>query len=175
MTVGVISVLLRPLGLVRPFSVPTGAMAPAVSAGDHLLMEGISYLMRDVRRGDIVVFKTDGIPEMAPQRAGTIYIKRVAGLPGDTLRISGGKLYVNESHLPLKNASGEIHYANLTGSRMLTSADDTVAVPEGYYFVLGDNSTNSYDSRYWGFVPAENILGCAAFCYWPSHRVGVIR
>ena len=97
--------VLRVCGLVRPFSVPTGAMTPAVSAGDHIMMEGITFLSRRPRRGDIVVFKTDGIATLPPA---TIYLKRVAGEPGDHVRISGGKLFVNDKQVSLSNAVGEI-------------------------------------------------------------------
>ena len=96
-------VVLRVCGLVRPFSVPTGAMTPAVSAGDHVMMEGVTFLSRQPRRGDIVVFKTDGIASLP---AATFYIKRVAGEPDDHVRISGGKLFANDKQISLSNAAG---------------------------------------------------------------------
>ena len=170
--VGVFIVLLRPLGLVRPFKVPTGGMTPAISPGDHLFMDGFTFLIRKPSRGDIIVFKTEGIQSLPPD---TIYNKRVVGLPGERLRISSGKLYVNDTHIPLKNAAGEIQYVFLPHSRYLASDTDTVAVPEGHYFVVGDNSSNSADSRVWGFVPARNIMGRAAICYWPPKRMGGIK
>src|SRR5436189_5559529 len=94
-------VLLRAVGLVRPFSVPTRAMAPAISPGDHIMMEGFTFWARKPRRGDVAVFKTDGIDGIAPSQAAAIYVKRVAGEPGDRLRISDGKLYINDQHVAL--------------------------------------------------------------------------
>lgn len=163
--------LLRVTGLVRPFSVPTGAMAPAVSSGDHVMMEGVTFLTRKPRRGDIIVFKTDGITSLP---AGTFYVKRVAGEPGDRLRISDGKLYVSEQHVILKNSAGEISYVLPKGAESMTLKTD-MTVPKGHYYVLGDNSGNSLDSRFWGSVPAENVLGRIAFCYWPPHRTGSVE
>src|SRR5690242_5535755 len=98
---------LRISGLIRPFSVPTGGMAPAVSGGDHVMMEGVSFLVRKPRRGDIVVFKVDGIPSL-PE--GQVYVKRAVGLPGDVLRLSDGKLLANEIQISLVNEAGEIRY-----------------------------------------------------------------
>jgi len=164
--------LLRPLGFLRPFKVPTGAMTPTLSRGDHFMMEGFTFRARAPRRGDVVVFKTDGISRL---RDGMIYIKRVAGLPGDTLRISDGNLYANDTHVRLENAAGDIRYVFLPGSIHLTSRADTVVVPKGHYFVLGDDSLRSSDSRFYGFVPAENILGRASFRYWPPSRIGWVR
>lgn len=163
--------VLRVCGLVRPFSVPTGAMTPAVSAGDHIMMEGITFLSRQPRRGDIVVFKTDGIATLPPA---TIYLKRVAGEPGDHVRISGGKLFVNDKQVSLSNAIGEIAY-DLPPSAATFSPQTDVTVPSGYYYVLGDNSTNSLDSRFWGSVPRGNIIGRVSFCYWPPERVGGVK
>src|SRR5204863_160012 len=100
-------IVLRIFGLIRPFSVPTGRMTPAVSAGDHLMMEGVTFLARKPRRGDVVVFKTDGIASLPSAQ---VYVKRVAGEPGDQLWISGGKLYINGQHVALSNATGEIAY-----------------------------------------------------------------
>jgi signal peptidase I len=169
---GVGLTLLRPLGLIRPFSVPTGAMTPAVSAGDHVLMEGFSFLVRKPRRGDVVVFRTDGITMLPPA---TLYVKRIAGEPGDRLRLADGKLYINDRQVFLSNAFGEITYQLPTGpSGMATHTDLTV--PDGQYFMLGDNSANSFDSRFWGCLPAKSILGRIAFCYYsPASRVGGVR
>lgn len=159
-------IMLRICGLVRPFSVPTGAMTPAVSAGGHIMMEGVTYLFRHPRRGDIVVFKTDGIASLP---AGQFYVKRVAGEPGDHVRISGGRLFVNDKQVSLSNDVGEIAY-NLPRSVTLPQTD--VTVPIGCYFVLGDNSTNSFDSRFWGSVPRENVIGRVSVCYWPPEKAG---
>jgi signal peptidase I len=146
-------------------------MTPAVSAGDHIMMEGITFLSRQPRRGDIVVFKTDGIATLPPA---TIYLKRVAGEPGDHVRISGGKLFVNDKQVSLSNAIGEIAY-DLPPSAATFSPQTDVTVPSGYYYVLGDNSTNSFDSRFWGSVPRGNIIGRVSFCYWPPERVGGVK
>src|SRR5690348_4132479 len=86
----VILIILRLCGLLRPFSVPTGAMTPAVSPGDHIMMEGFTFLRRQPCRGDIIVFKTDGIAMLPP---GQFYVKRIAGEPGDHVQISEGKLF----------------------------------------------------------------------------------
>ena len=163
--------ILRVFGLARPFSVPTGAMSPTISPGDHVLMEGVTFLVRKPRRGEVIVFKTDSIASLP---AGQFWIKRVAGVPGDRLGISGGKLYINDKHVALSNEVGEISYLLPTGAERMAPLTN-VTVPIGLYYVLGDNATNSYDSRFWGFVPAKNILGRVAFCYWPSERVGGVR
>jgi signal peptidase I len=164
-------ILLRIFGLLRLFSVPTGAMTPAVSAGDHVVMEGVTFLTRNPRHGDIVVFRTDGIASLPPAQ---FYVKRVAGEPGEQLRISEGKLFVNDKRVALSNAVGEITY-DLPPLSGAFSPKTEMTVPEDCYFVLGDNSTNSLDSRFWGGVPRRNIIGRISFCYWPPQRVGGVR
>ena len=165
-------VVLRLCGLIRPFSVPTGAMTPAVSAGDHIMMEGFTFLSRQPHRGDIVVFKTDGIASLPPPA--TFYVKRVAGEPGDHMRISDGKLFVNDKQVLLSNDLGQITYY-LPSSTGKFSLQTNVTVPIGSYFVLGDNSINSSDSRYWGTVPRGNIIGRVWICYWPPERAGRVK
>jgi signal peptidase I len=104
----------------------------------------------------------------------TIYVKRVAGEPGDHLRISGGNLFINDKQVVLSNALGEITYQFPDRASGMPPQTD-LTVPADQYFVLGDNSTNSFDSRFWGCVPAENILGRIAFCYAPSSRIGGVK
>ncbi len=166
-----IFVVLRICGMVRPFSVPTPGMTPAVSAGDHVVMEGFTFLSRQPRRGDIVVFRTDGITSLPPR---TFYVKRVAGEPGERVRISGGKLFINEKQVSLSNAVGEIAH-DLPPQDQILPLQTNVTVPSGCYFVLGDNSTNSFDSRFWGTVPRRNIIGRVSYCYWPPQRVGAVK
>jgi signal peptidase I len=164
-------VVLQVVGLIRAFSVPNTAMAPTISPGDYVMMEGFTFLVRKPRRGDIVVFKTDGIASLP---ASPLYVKRIAGEPRDRLRISEGKLYINDKHVALSNAVGEIAYLLPVGGKRLLPQTD-VTVPDGQYYVLGDNSTNSLDSRYWGFVPADNMKGRVAFCFWPRPRAGAVK
>jgi len=164
------SILLRLCNLLRPFSIPTGAMTPALSPGDHIMVEGFSFLFDKPHRGEIVVFKTAGI-ESLPQDQ--IYVKRIAGEPGEHVRISDGKLFINEKPVSLSNELGEIFY-NLPLA-FQNSAKTDVTVPNGCYFVLGDNSTNSLDSRFWGSVPRGNIIGRVAYCYFPLQRRGPVK
>jgi len=163
-------IALRLLGVLRPFSVPTGSMTPAVSPGDRVIMEGMTFLARKPSYGDIVVYKSEG----ARLPAGALYIKRVAGVPGDHVRISNGKLFVNDKHLALSNAVGEIVYSLPEQADPLL-AKTGVAVSNGCYFLLGDYSINSLDSRYFGSVPRDCIIGRIFFCYWPSNRVGPVK
>lgn len=164
-------IMLRVLGLVRPFTMPTGSMTPAVSAGDHFMMEDISYVFHRPCRGDIVVFKTDGISMLPPKQ---IYIKRVVGLPGDHVRISDGKLFINDVQITLSNAVGAIVY-DPPLDPVRASAKNDATVPSGSYFVVGDNSSNSFDSRFWGSLPGGNIMGRAFYCYWPPGRRGHVK
>ena len=170
--VGAVLVFLRLLGLVHPFRINGASMTPTLSLGEQFIMEGFTFLVRDPQRGDIIVLKTDGIASL---QAGGISIKRVAGLPGDRVRIADGKLYVNGTHMAFKNHVGEIHYVSGPGTRYLTSSADILTVPPGQYFVLGDSSADSVDSRSWGCVPAQNIMGRASFRYWPPARIGGVR
>lgn len=165
-------VALRVWGLIRPFSVPTVGMSPEINPGDKFMMERLTYLAGKPQRGDVIVFRTD---EIASIQEHAIYVKRLVGLPGDELRLSKGTLYVNGRPAALHNRNGEIHYSVVMFGRYLADDAETVKVPDGHYFVLGDNSDHSADSRLWGFLPAKSVLGRAVFCYWPPARVGSIR
>ena len=162
---------LRVFGLIYPFYIPTGAMAPTVSLGDRVVMEGLTFLGRKPHRGDIIVFRTDGIESLPPA---TMYVKRVAGEPGEHLRISDGQLYINDTRVTITNDTGKIAYS--LPPQMESSGPKTdLTVPQGQYFVLGDNSTDSLDSRFWGCVPAKNVMGRIWLCYWPPQRIGAVR
>jgi signal peptidase I len=159
-------------GLVRPLHVTAGSMAPAIRPGDHVVMDAVAFFARAPQRGDIVVFRAVSMP---PFEDGVMYPKRVVGLPGDRLRLAAGKLHVNGAPLALTNWTGEIRYVPLPGSKYLASGNDTLTVPAGHYFVLGDNSANSLDSRSAGFLPRKRIMGRIWFCYWPPGRAGSVR
>ncbi len=141
-------------GMMKIYSVPTNAMATFISKGDQLVAERFSILGELPLRGDVVTFTTEGInsPYMNHSPP-VIYIKRVIGLPGDRLEFKGDVLHVNDkpvdecfdakgiTHLPLMNLA--------PGKR--------VTVPKDHLFVMGDNSGNSSDSRYWGPLPVKNL------------------
>lgn len=167
-------IALRACGLVRPFSIPTNGMAPTIARGDMIVMENFTYHSRKPRRGDLAVFKTDDIHSLSP---GSIFVQRVAGEPGDHLQVSEGRLRINGETIVLSGSAGEITYlppTHLPGKRPGMNAVD-VMVPEGGYFMLGDNSSNSLDSRYWGCVPEANIIGCISYRVWPPDRAGKVK
>jgi signal peptidase I len=163
-------IILRLFGLFRPFYIPYGSMAPAVSRGDHIVAEGLTFLRRSPRRGEIVVFKSQDKPPLASG----FYIKRVAGLPGDHLQISGGQLFIDDKLVTLSNNEGKIVY-NTPPHMESFLLQTNVTVPDGCYFLLGDSSSNSLDSRFVGSIARDDIKGRAAFCFWPPARIGVIR
>lgn len=145
--------------------------------GDQVFVDKMSYNFGSPHRGDIFVFKTNGIPGIGrPDGPSEHFIKRLAGVPGDTLRIVEPDLSINDqpaNDYVFKRVesrqNGYTGYTNQHGQpmRYLGTPTDTVTIPPNSYFALGDNSANSLDSRYWGFVPADNVVGRGLFVYWP--------
>jgi signal peptidase I len=153
-------------------------------AGDHLIADKVSWNFVAPKRGQVIIFKTNGIDGIARGTDGedVFYIKRLAALPGDTLRIAQPKLFINGHEADgtgFKNVESEQNgyggYWNELGAKYLRTPDETFIVPVRGYFALGDNSANSLDSRYWGPVPAKNVEGRAAFVYWPFKHFGFIH
>ena len=155
----------------------------AVDAGDHVFVDKVSYNLHSPHRGEVFVFSTRDISRierglrMQGVEGSQFYIKRLAGVPFDTLRVDYPLLFVNGQEAPefgfqrvMKDrADGYEGYSNPSPSDAfyLTSADATFTVPAEHYFAMGDNSFNSFDSRYWGPVPQDNLLGRGLFVYWP--------
>lgn len=156
----------------------------AVDTGDQVFVDKFSYNFVKPHRGDVFVFRTDnifGIPVDPVTGDNSFYIKRLAGLPNDTLRIDPPLLYVNGKVAEgygfgrVMSAKPPYHgYA--TGRDYLADPTKPYAVPPQQYFALGDNSYNSLDSRWWGPVPEENLVGRGLLVYWPFNRHwGLIR
>ena len=155
----------------------------AVDTGDQVFVDKLSYNFVKPHRGDVFVFRTNhilGIRE-DPETGAPFYIKRLAGLPGDTLRIDPPRLYVNgkiaEGFGFARVMAAKLPYRGYAlGRDYLAESTHSFVVPEHGYFAMGDNSYNSYDSRYWGPVPEENLVGRGLFVYWPFNRHwGLIR
>lgn len=155
-----------------------------LDAGDHVFVDKLSYNFRRPHRGEVFVFKTTGIAgiesTLPPDSGSEFFIKRLAGLPGDTLRIESPLLYINGAlargtgfeHVMAMQEEGYKGYEE----KGLLSEGETVSLSPKTYFALGDNSYNSLDSRYWGTVPEKNIMGHGLFVYWPfTSHWGLIR
>jgi signal peptidase I len=155
----------------------------AVDTGDQVFVDKFTYNFVKPHRGDVFVFRTNNIPGIPddPETGAPFYIKRLAGLPADTLRIEPPKLFANgklgEGYGFQRVISAKSGYRGYgLGARYLSSPDSTFTVPEHAYFALGDNSYNSYDSRYWGPVPEENLVGRGLLVYWPFYpHWGLVR
>jgi signal peptidase I len=189
--------------IAQAVAVPTGSMQNTINIGDHLFVNkfifgkptpvlGKLLPTRDIKRGDIIVFKLPSDPKIN-------YVKRVIGLPGETVQVKGQHVYVNGAELPeeraLVNLIGHQEEPELPvvkvepkppgawyrvfyeanshsdgddfeiNSDMKFGVAEPVTVPEGKYFVMGDSRDNSQDSRYWGFVPRENIFARALYVH----------
>mgnify|MGYP001819615567 FL=1 len=156
--------------VVQAFKIPSGSMLPTLLIGDHLLVNKFIYGIRvpfsgkvlvplkDPKSGDIIVFKF-------PKDRTIDYIKRVVGVPGDKIEVKNKKVYRNDK-------LAEDPFAHFTSTTILpgsVSPKDNfgpITVPEGKYFVMGDNRDNSSDSRFWGFVETNDVLGKAMIIYW---------
>jgi len=143
------------LFIFQPFFVKGQSMEPNFENGDYLIVDELSYRFKDPQRGEVVVFK---YPNDISQR----YIKRIIGLPGETIEIKDGKIEVfnQQSEKVLKETS-------YLPQGTFTSGDMSIILKEGEYFVLGDNRFASADSRRWGPLPQKDIIGRVFFRAWP--------
>lgn len=143
------------------YFISSGSMEPTLEINDQLLVDKLSYRFQNPQRGNIVLFTP---PEVVvkQEHSHAPYIKRIIGLPGETVEVKGGQVYIN--NIPLKE-----NY--LTDKPNYTWGPQTV--PLNSYLVLGDNRNQSYDSHYWGFVPRDRLIGRALLRFLPLKRVGV--
>lgn len=186
-TVTIILLLFGTTTLVQAFVIPTGSMEDTLLVGDHLLVDKLAYAppgkvtgallpYSDVKRGDIIVFRY-------PVDIRQTYVKRAMGIPGDRLHLENKKLFLNGHQLEEPYVVHKTEYIDsyrdnfpadptipLTPSAqaMLEKnlVNKEVVVPSGFIFAMGDNRDSSWDSRYWGFVPRENIIGKPLVIYW---------
>jgi signal peptidase I len=186
-TVTIVLLLFGTTTLVQAFVIPTGSMEDTLLIGDHLLVDKLAYAppgpitrhllpYEDVHRGDIIVFRY-------PMDIRQTFVKRVIGVPGDHLHLVNKRVFLNGHPLdePYKynkteyidsyrdNFPGEPNVSLYEPAREMLQnnvQNHEVVVPPGHYFAMGDNRDSSLDSRYWGFVPRENIIGKPLIIYW---------
>ena len=169
---------------IAPFKIPTASMSPTIQGnrklpdgttvgGDHLFAEKYAYWFSQPKRGDIVVFKATGLSPMLPENE--LYIKRVIGVPGDVLSVQYGQLYNHGQIMANPTIIARLHVQATAGQNFLVEKDATFVVSNGCYFVVGDNSVNSLDSRHWGALPEANIIGKVSKIYWPLERAGKLQ
>ncbi len=190
-TINILILLFGTTTLVQAFIVPTPSMDATVRVGDHLLVDKLSYApaggisryflpYTDVKRGDVIVFRY-------PVDIDENYVKRVMGVPGDHIHLEDKEVFLNGrkltepyvQHIPYRHVPYADNFPSLPPSdiepkereRAQEMFDHNVVngelvVPEGFYFAMGDNRDDSADSRYWGLVPRENIIGKPLFIFW---------
>lgn len=156
--------MLRAFDLIRAFEIPTSAMAPFLNPGDRIIVEALSPHSKDIRRGDVRSFTTKGIKGIYSEKPQT-YIKRVVGLPGDELIIRDQKLWINGQPQTEVFESPVREYIN-PGFKGIFALTDSYRVPADHYFMMGDNTSNSSDSRVWGPLPKENLR----HLYWRHYH-----
>ena len=137
--------------------IPSGSMENTIMPGDRIIGNRLAYTFSDPQRFDIIIFRY-------PDDESQLFIKRIIGLPGETVEIRDGHIYINGSDTPLEDVETK---------EPMEGSFGPYTVPEDCYFVMGDNRNNSRDSRYWEhtFVTEDEILGKAVFRYWPVNKM----
>jgi signal peptidase I len=150
--------------VMQPHRIKGDSMEPNFHDGEYLLSDKITYRLREPKRGDVIVFE-------APGANGDEFIKRIIGVPGDNVAVKDGGIFINDKKL------NEVYIPKTTTTTAgaFMREGNNVTVPEGYYFVLGDNRSFSSDSRAWGFIPKNKITGKAWFIYWPPEDFGTVQ
>lgn len=150
--------------ILQPHKIKGASMSPNYPDGEYLLTDKVTYRFNEPKRGDIIVFE-------APTGNGDEFIKRIIGLPGDNVSIRNGSIYLNGEMLNESYIAADIE----TYPGNFLEAGETITVPEGQYFVVGDNRPHSSDSRSWGYVTKDKITGRAWLIYWPLDQAGTIK
>lgn len=180
--------------IVKPYQIPSGSMEPTLDIGQRVLVNRFIYHFHDPKIGDIVVFNPPAgakneegaecgrtikgkqpnevgmpCPEPTPEKSSETFIKRIVAGPGDTLSVKEGHPVVNgveKKDEPYINPCGP--------DREVCDLEKTITIPPDHYFMMGDNRGESDDSRFWGPVPKEWIIGEAFATYWPPDRIGTL-
>ena len=150
--------------LFQPFFVKGESMEPNFQNGDYLIIDELSYRLREPERGEVIVFK---YPRNISQR----YIKRIIGLPGETVEIKDGKVTVYQKNSEIK----VLDESNYLPAYFQTSGNLRINLNENEYLVLGDNRPSSSDSRIWGPLPKEDIIGRVLIRAWPAAAIAKIE
>lgn len=151
--------------LFRPFQVNGQSMYPTFHDGEYVLTNLISLKIGDPIRGDVIVF-------VSPTDAEKDFIKRVIGIAGDSIYLRDGSLYLNGK---LLDESAYLKNSVKTYGGAFLHENETITVPDGEFFVIGDNRPYSSDSREWGFLKQKNIIGKSFFVYWPPNRTRLVK
>ncbi|HEU0023711.1 MAG TPA: signal peptidase I [Thermoleophilaceae bacterium] len=169
--------------LVKPFRIPSESMVPTLEVGQRVLVDRVSFRLGDPDRGDIVVFKPpsgadsnscgvehspdSACPRPTSGRSDTNFIKRVVAVGGDRLKVVDGSVYIN-------GRRQKEPYAREDAECGLCDLPREIGIPDGYYFMMGDNRGESADSREWGPIPEDSMIGKAFATYWPPGRIGTL-
>ncbi len=152
----------------EPFIIPSASMTDTLEVGDRLIGEKLSYRSGDPQVGDIVTF-------VDPEDSSLTLIKRVIGTAGQTVELIDGKVYVDGEELSETYTDGKPSYPLDSHSSLLASnISYPYTVPDGCIWVMGDNRTNSQDSRYFGAVPVSSVTSKAVFVFWPPEHIGTL-
>jgi signal peptidase I len=169
--------------LVKPFRIPSASMEPTLDIGQRVLVSRVTYHFSDPDRGDVVVFKPPkgadenmcGVPrqpqracsEPTPGKSKENFIKRIVAVPGDRLKVLRGRVYIDGKR---QNEP----YIRPDETCDICELPREIVIPADHFFMMGDNRGESADSRYWGPVPRDNLIGQAFFTYWPPKRIGTL-
>jgi len=150
----------------QPFYIPSSSMEPTLHREDRILVSKVSYVLGKPARWDVAIF-------MEPRNHDRNFVKRIVGLPGETLQIIAGDIYINGRCVPKPKHLRGVFYTH----EGVWGTSEPVRIPDDCYFVLGDNSSRSNDSRCWGrpFVRRSEIIGKAVSVIWPLSRARRIR
>ncbi len=148
---------------VQAFKIPSSSMYPTLQVGDRLMANKLVYKFREPERGEIVIFKY-------PVNLRKDFVKRLIALPGEEVEIKEGEIFIDGKQVKNSLVNGRYYY-----NSGLYGTEFPAKIPPDSYYVLGDNSINSKDSRYWGFVPEKNLIGKPLFIYWPLRRIRIVR
>jgi signal peptidase I len=173
--------------LVKPFRIPSASMEPTLDIGQRVLVSRVNYHVSEPDRGDVVVFKppkgaddnicgvhqfdpgsrNQACPRPTPGQSDQNFIKRIVAVGGDRLRVEGGRVILNgkPADEPFIEPSADCQICNL---------NKEIRIPPDHFFMMGDNRGESADSREWGPVPKDQLIGQAFFTYWPPKRIGTL-
>lgn len=156
--IAVLLALVIRLFILEPFYIPSGSMEPTLQEGDRIIVSKLNYHFQEPARGDVVVFKY-------PLDQDRNFVKRVIAKEKETVVLNSSRLYINGEPVPEDYLPAGLRFSDY-GPKL---------VPQDSFLVLGDNRNNSEDSRVWGFLPRDLIIGKAVLIYWPLDRIRIIN